>query len=252
MENPEFSGLGQLNQVLLALNIDGLEPVWTLKQTKQKIFLDIIWFKTPAISDSSKLKKHTPETSDQRAPSPDSSPYVSQDAHAKPASTQTSAGASVNISAKTKRKRKSPSTKKRDRERLEKWKARKKDCNLEPTTCPSHSSSPISSSVTVNLLPHPQISPEQLPHQVHVVTPGTSETDSEKDQQPTREPVSTQDLDITDHELESTELEREAVGEYMDLERPLNMCYNLLLFSTSINCAWRSKEMCTVFCGHVL
>ena len=89
MENPKLSGLGQLNQVLLALNIDGLEPVWTLKQTRQKIFLDIIWFKTPAISDTS--KKHTPETSDQRAPSPDSSPYVSQDAHAKPAYTQTSA-----------------------------------------------------------------------------------------------------------------------------------------------------------------
>ena len=83
--------------------------------------------------------------------------------------------------------------------------------------------------MTVNLLPHPQISPEQLPHQVRVVTPGKSETDSEKDQQPTQEPVSTQDLDITDHELENinTELEREVVGEYMDLERPLNMCYYL-------------------------
>ena len=90
MENSKLSGLGQLNQVLLALNIDGLEPVWTLKQTKQKIFLDIIWFKTPAISDSS--KKHTPETSDQRTPSPDSSPYASQDAQAIPAYTKTSTG----------------------------------------------------------------------------------------------------------------------------------------------------------------
>ena len=73
--------------------------------------------------------------------------------------------------------------------------------------------------MTVNLLPHPQISPEQLPRQVHVVTPGKSETDSDKDQQPTQEPVSTQDLDITDHDLENhRELERE--GEYMDLERP--------------------------------
>ena len=56
MEAPNFSWLGQLNQVLHALDIDGLEPVWTLKQSKQKISLDIVWFKTPA------SEKRTQET----------------------------------------------------------------------------------------------------------------------------------------------------------------------------------------------
>ena len=142
MEAPNFSGLGKLNQVLHALDIDGLEPVWTLKQSKQKISLHIIWFKTPA------SVKRTQETNGRVQAHQQASTDASLDAHAKPACIQTSAGTtSANITAKTKRKRKSPSTKKRDKDRLEKWRAKKKSCDE------SHLKSPhkFSSSVTVEL-----------------------------------------------------------------------------------------------------
>ena len=38
--------------VLQALNISNVDPVWSLKQTNSKIFLDIVW-KTPKKSDLS-------------------------------------------------------------------------------------------------------------------------------------------------------------------------------------------------------
>ena len=49
--SPNFPGLGQqLNNVLAALDLNS-DPVWTLKQTKGKVYLDIVWdkkFKSPA------------------------------------------------------------------------------------------------------------------------------------------------------------------------------------------------------------
>ena len=235
METPNFFGLGQLNQVLHALDIDGLELVWTLKQSKQKISLDIVWFKTPA------SEKRTQETngrvrSHQRANPDMDMPDASLDAHAKPACIQTSAATSVNTTA-NKRKRKSPSTKKRDKDRLEKWRAKKMSCDsVKPTHHESHLKSPpkFSSSVTVELSPTISQDKCQLPQPALDVNPPGRDilTDTKKDKPTYSQPqehVFVQDLDITDYEHKEKfheELESQALEEYLDSEQ-MNMCFNL-------------------------
>ena len=133
METPHFSGLGQLNQVLNALNINNLEPVWTLKQTPSKIYLDIVWFKLPATTHTRTeaavpVAQHQPQSAERKsldcvtplvvtAPSPARSEVETGTGH-----------------TAVKKKKKSPSTRKRDRARFEKWKQTKKG-NITTSSC---------------------------------------------------------------------------------------------------------------------
>ena len=55
----------QLNQILDTLNIHELEPVWSLKQTKKNIFLDVTWTKPPfEIPANLFVNKRTKQCSD--------------------------------------------------------------------------------------------------------------------------------------------------------------------------------------------
>ena len=108
-----FSGASRLNQVLQALDVANVEPVWSLKQTKNKIFLDLVW-KTPGNSNlnvpATQVTSVDPRQNQlaQRGVV-DNQPIVS----------------SLDVTGNKKRKNKSPSTKRRDRKRYELWKAKK-------------------------------------------------------------------------------------------------------------------------------
>ena len=121
MDSTAFSGFGKIIPVLQALNISNVDPVWTLKQTKSKIFLDIVW-KTPEISDSSVPAK-TVTCDDPRQKPPVQQAVVRGVDDVKPAPSRPLNRSDV--CGKNKRKKKSPSTRKRDQKRFKQWKARK-------------------------------------------------------------------------------------------------------------------------------
>ena len=98
-------------------------PVWSLKQTKNKIFLDIRW-KTPGNFDL-----NVPAT---QVTSED--PRQNQSAQLGVV-TQPIVVSSPDVTGNKKRKNKSPSTKRRDRKRYELWRAKKH--LKEPQTTPS-------------------------------------------------------------------------------------------------------------------
>jgi len=181
METPIFSGLGQqLQRVLLALDINSFEaPVWTLKQNKDKIYLDICWFKTkfpaapvdqsPTCSNAVRELEQTSLTTttscndevkqqdldiDQEKSIPNVHPSLSN----RPRPTLN----------KEKKKRKSPSTQKRDKQRLVKWLASK-------STVPASASAPASAVVNIRecetSLP---ISPETETLPVTVIQPSVA------------------------------------------------------------------------------
>ena len=121
---PIFPGFGKrLSAVLIALGSDLIaDPVWTLKQTNGKIFLDITWTKieTPAtVIVEDKASKSNCVTTQKQLDTKqvDQKPVQS----VKIQRSRTSADACTT----KKRKIKSPSTRKRDRLRLEKWLAKK-------------------------------------------------------------------------------------------------------------------------------
>lgn len=122
--SPNFFGLGQqLTNVLNALDIQHLVPVWTLKQTKNKIFLDVSWTKAaskfPAENDHNKATSVTrPSSQGRRAPG-----HGSQDLPAPKPSHPTTG--EVKNTGRHGKKWKSPATRKRDKQRFEKWKHNK-------------------------------------------------------------------------------------------------------------------------------
>ena len=123
MDSRAFSGFGKIIPVLQALNISNGDPVWTLKQTKSKIFLDIVW-KTLEKSDLSMPAQTV--TCD----APRQKPAVQQAIlrgvnDVKPAPAPSRPLNRLDVCGKKQRKKKSPSTKKRDQKRYEQWKARK-------------------------------------------------------------------------------------------------------------------------------
>ena len=127
MDSTAFSGFGRiipvLQLVVQALNISNVDPVWTLKQTKSKIFLDIVW-KTSEKSDLSMPAQTV--TCD----APRQKPPVQQVAlrgvdDVKPALAPSRPLNRLDFCGKKQRKKKSPSTKKRDQKRYEQWKAKK-------------------------------------------------------------------------------------------------------------------------------
>ena len=125
MESPIFFGLGaKLQRVLQALDVTNLgSPVWTLKENKGKIYLDLCWSKFPATSPQvtsqpEPARAGSTSINDQKQRGPDSASY----ANASPTPVKEISPKAP--SSKTKKK-KSPATKKRDRERLVKWLSQK-------------------------------------------------------------------------------------------------------------------------------
>ena len=118
---PIFPGFGkQLSVVLLALGSDLiLDPVWTLKQTNGKNFLDITWtkIKTPAtVTVEDKAFKPNCVTTQKQ--------LDTKQLDQKPVQTVNTQRCKTSADAcciRKKRKIQSPSTRKRDRLRLEKW-----------------------------------------------------------------------------------------------------------------------------------
>ena len=122
---PVVSGLGhELTKVLKALQVHNLDqPVWTIKQTNGKIFLDVTWTKpkTRAISADEQPRTnhvdHKTLWSARREPSV-KSVQSSRQARRTPVLPD-------NDAPVQKTKRKSPSTRRCDQSRLEKWKSKK-------------------------------------------------------------------------------------------------------------------------------
>ena len=100
-------------------------PVWTLKENKGKIHLDLCWSKFPATSPQVTSQPEparagsTSSINDQKQRGPDSA------SHANALPTPVKEISPTAPSSKTKKK-KSPATKKRDRERLVKWLSHKR------------------------------------------------------------------------------------------------------------------------------
>lgn len=116
---PNFPGLGKrLAGILNALDLEkSSEPVWKLKETYGKIYLDIVWSKTiPAstVTRQGKPLNHTQQQSSQLEKQLDRDKRVK--ASGFPGWTK---------------KRKSPSQKKRDQQRRENW-LQKKNKSCEP------------------------------------------------------------------------------------------------------------------------
>lgn len=134
MAESRFLGLGkQLSGVLKALDVDVYgDPVWTLKQTSGKIYLDIAWTKTKLPADPV-MRKENPATNCVQL---QSEPKQLESDRQKRASGVTSTGLIKTKHAK--RKNKSPSTRKRDQQRRERWLAKIRN---------NPSSQPISSPV---------------------------------------------------------------------------------------------------------
>jgi len=135
--SPNFFGLGrQLVNVLSALDIQHAVPVWTLKQTKNKIFLDISWnkqvFKFPAESDGNKGTRSAQPSSlvsrlsgrgrQENKPAPKSA--------SKQESQLLDSNKVKGTGLKVHRRRKPPSVRKRDKERYEKWKENRKQNSI--------------------------------------------------------------------------------------------------------------------------
>jgi hypothetical protein len=122
MELSNSNGIpSALLQVLNIVGVDKLDtPVWSLKQTGDRVYLDILWhvkqpFKSPGNANAN--GRHTAGTSN---------------------SVEGEAQAETNTSKPTRKKRKSPSTLRRNRGRLEAW--REKHSQLSKTTNTSGSS----------------------------------------------------------------------------------------------------------------
>jgi hypothetical protein len=102
--NQCFAGLGaELSTILQAINVGYLgAPLWSIKRTKDKVYLDLVWFETPAItaSDSAPVQA-----------SVEPPPKLAQEKK-KP---------------EKKKKHKSPSSKRRDRKRLQEWKLKQRE-----------------------------------------------------------------------------------------------------------------------------
>ena len=128
---PIFPGLGQqLSTVLHALESELIqEPVWTLKRTSGKIFLDIAW--TTAGSKSPAKSKVTKPANCATQLEP-----VKQVGQMQYINTRIKPSAKPGVERK--RKKKSPSTRRRDKQRRVKW--------LQ-TKCKSSSEQPHQSSV---------------------------------------------------------------------------------------------------------
>ena len=100
--------------VLQALDEANVEPVWSLKQTQNKIFLDLVW-KTPGkfnlnVPATQVTSVDTRQNQLAQRGMPNNQPIVSL----------------LEVTGNKKRKNKSPSTKKQDRKRYEVlWKAKK-------------------------------------------------------------------------------------------------------------------------------
>jgi len=126
--SPNFCGLSHhLSQVLNALDLNHLEPEWTLKENKGKVLLNIVWtrrpFKFPARDENKgpTVPVHGPTE------------YGHGSEEIKPSTSQ---AVPVNRGTKTDsvktRKKKSPSTLRRDRERQRKWRESKQQTIVPP------------------------------------------------------------------------------------------------------------------------
>ena len=117
--SPIFPGLGlQLSSVLYALQKElVLDPVWTLKQTCGKIYLDICWTKTSKTKTPA-TNGHNKEANCATQPQVDKQLELQRSTIASETSVDP-------ICKQKRRERKSPSTRKRDRERREKWLSQK-------------------------------------------------------------------------------------------------------------------------------
>jgi hypothetical protein len=164
MDMPIFSGLGEkLQRVLQALDISKLEhPVWTLKENKGKIYLDICWSKFPATEISQPTCTSATNELEPTISKRDNSHSSRLGQYTSKSNNVTLKVGSNNLPSKKTKKKLSPSTQKRDKQRLAKWLASKKSSKivstvsaLQPTTSPSNSTEAESTEKLVQPAPVP-------------------------------------------------------------------------------------------------
>ena len=124
--SPNFFGLGcQLTKVLSALDIQH-SPIWTLKETKNKIFLDITWTK-PAVKFPAESEVNKGTSVKQPSSHVDSvSGRCRGGQDFKPTKPGPTVVGRLDTGKECKKKRKSPATRKRDKQRFERWKENRK------------------------------------------------------------------------------------------------------------------------------
>ena len=144
------AGLGSTLETILQTIGTGKyeEPLWSLRQTKDRIYLDIVWSKTPAKIGSHGGNKAVVGSGPRSVKTPDTIP------NNHPVATDNA--------TKVKRKRKSPSTRKRDRERLLKWKASKRERAIAKVW--ELVANPLTSSVPTDSVESGTTNSEVIPH----------------------------------------------------------------------------------------
>ena len=136
LPQPIFHGItSELSQILNTLGVDSLNPpLWSIRQTGSKIYLDLAWSKHGDFP----AKTCDKETNAKLLPKTQSGPVMR-----KPTSL---VNHKTHLDAtkvpKGHKKRKSPSTRRRDRERFQAWVARKRQQPPGVETSPVNSATP--------------------------------------------------------------------------------------------------------------
>lgn len=242
---PNFFGLPhKLNQVLLALDLHQLDPVWTLKETKGKIYLDIVWSKLPLESPAIDANNGPSAT---QLPIHNGPAEVGQGGSEETKPTSPSPTVPMNreiIGAgknRKKKKRKSPSVLKRDKERQRKWRESKQKAmsssSCQPTadfaeqldhkekpTQTNNDYPPSDNQEYLNYL-EAEIAQQDLgqevyrnPVEIHLPVPPS-------EQLPQEDPSEDSDRDSEFEELYKR-IDAEAEDEY-DSDKDINRCFNL-------------------------
>lgn len=245
MENnsPNFFGLGhQLSQVLNAMDIHHLKPVWTLKETRGKIFLDIVWTKLPFKSRATDDVNKGTRTVQSPIHDEPADEVVWDGKENKP--TTPSPTVPVNCGVKTvgagkKKKRKSPSVLKRDRARQRKWrecKQQKLVSSCQPDKQQDNKKAIVTPPLADNGLPTDKENQEYLDYlELEISKPVEKQEHKPKpeqeikipvmDETPTSEQNSDSDSDSLFEEMYKR-IEEEVEEEYNEMEH-LRRCFNL-------------------------
>jgi len=255
--HPNFSGFGrQLSQVLNALDVHHLEPTWALKETRGKLFLDIVWTKRPFKVPASDVNKGPVQSHIQLGPTElgqeccEEKPTPSSPLPTPTIPMMNNETKAVGDGKNKKKKRKSPSVLRRDKERALKWRERKH----QKTVSSGQPNATQDESETVNTPPSQahDISNNELPSdneeyrkyldgEIAKVETEPRETEPEQEAKPpVKAPQSeyqnlsqdedseTQNSSQDDSDEEFEELyrmiEKEAEEEYSEME---NRCFNL-------------------------
>jgi len=192
-----------------------MEPIWTLKQTKHKIFLDIQWTKTKTLATTSNVTKP--------ASCATTTQLLKEAVSAAKPALNTETSAKPDSDKKRKQKKKSPSTRRHDKQRQERWLSQKRRGSNHGRKASSEDSSPStvglgtgSKAGTASPCNHNQ-DPGTVGN-AHEESPALSQLNvppvsrDEEQQPPVADGLSATEVNLPMHDF---------------TEQPLNVCFNL-------------------------